>query len=53
MAKMFDEDNVHDFWGLSPSIDVHDLLNISPTAIYQPSEGVSQADTVHVLQVTT
>lgn len=54
MAKVFDEDNVHHFWGLSPSIDVFDVLDDVPSTISQHSmlERLAQADALHILQVS-
>lgn len=53
MAKLFDEDNVHDFWGLSPSIDILKLLESLPASIVQHSmlERLAQAEAIHLLQV--
>ena len=53
MAKVFDEDNVHNFWGLSPSIDVLALLDSLPVSVSQQSmlERLAEADAVHFLQV--
>lgn len=54
MAKIFDEDNVHHFWGLSPSIDVFDVLDDLPSTISQHSmlERFAQADALHILQAS-
>ena len=54
MAKVFDEENVHHFWGLSPSIDVLDLLDHELISMNQHSMlgGVAQADAIHILQVS-
>lgn len=53
MAKVFDEDNVHNFWGLSPSIDVLALLHSLPVSVNQHSmlERLAEADAIHLLQV--
>ncbi|DBA71332.1 TPA: Dynein assembly factor 3, axonemal [Trebouxia sp. C0005] len=53
MAKVFDEDNVHNFWGLSPSIDVLALLQSLPVSVSQHSmlERLAEADAIHLLQV--
>lgn len=53
MAKVFDEENVHHFWGLSPSLDVLDLLHRLPVAISQHGvfERLAGADAIHILQV--
>jgi hypothetical protein len=52
MAKVFDEDNVHNFWGLSPSIDVLALLHSLPVSVSQHSmlERLAEADAIHLLQ---
>lgn len=53
MAKVFDEDNVHHLWGLSPSIDLFDLLNDRPSTSTQNGklERLAEADALHTLQV--
>ena len=53
MAKIFDEDNVHHLWGLSPSIDVFDLIDDQLSTITQNGklERLAQADALHTLQV--
>ena len=53
MAKLFDEDNVHHFWGLSPSLDLFDVLDDLPSTISQHDvlERLVQADAIHILQV--
>ena len=53
MAKVFDDENVHDLWGLSPSTDVLELLHSLPAADGQHSmfERLMQADAVNLLQV--
>lgn len=54
MAKVFDEDNVHHFWGLSPSIDVFGVLDDLPSTISQHGmlERLAQADALHILLVS-
>lgn len=49
MAK----ENVHHFWGLSPSIDVLDVLDDLPSTLSQHGmlERLTQADALHILQV--
>ncbi|DBB17927.1 TPA: Dynein assembly factor 3, axonemal [Trebouxia sp. C0006] len=53
MAKVFDEDNVHNFWGLSPSVDVLALLHSLPVSVSQHSmlERLAEADAIHLLQI--
>ncbi|KAL3140672.1 Dynein assembly factor 3, axonemal, variant 2 [Trebouxia sp. C0010 RCD-2024] len=53
MAKVFDEENVHHFWGLSPRVDVLDLLQHLPVAISQHGvlERLAGADAIHILQI--
>lgn len=53
MAKVFDEDKVHDFWGLSPSIDILKLFDSLPASVVQHSmlERLAQAEAIHLLQV--
>ncbi len=53
MAKVFDEDHVHDFWGLSPGVDSLNLLESLPVSISQHGilERLAQADAVNILQV--
>ena len=53
MAKVFDEENVHDFWGLSPAVDILGVLENLPIAVIQHSmiERLTQADALNVLQV--
>ncbi|DBA87652.1 TPA: Dynein assembly factor 3, axonemal [Trebouxia sp. C0004] len=55
MAKVFDEDNVHNFWGLSPSIDVLALLHSLPVSVGYHSmlERLAEADAFHLLQLIT
>ena len=54
MAKVFDEENVHHFWGSSPSIDALSVLHHLPISISQHVvlERLAQADAIHILQVT-
>lgn len=53
MAKVFDEENVHDFWGLSPAIDALDMLEQLPVTASQHSvhEMLTNSEAINVLQV--
>lgn len=53
MAKVFDEEHVHDFWGLSPCLDIIDVLQNLPGPVGQHStlERLAQADALHILQI--
>ena len=53
MAKVFDEDNVYHLWGLSPSVDLFDILDDLPSTISQQGmlQRLVQADALHILQV--
>ena len=53
MAKLFDEENVHEFWGLSPGINLLDLMGSLPASVGQHNlfEKLLQADAIHILQV--
>lgn len=53
MAKVFDEDNVHHLWGLSPSVDLFDILDDLPSTNSQHGmlERLAQAGALHILQV--
>lgn len=55
MAKVFDEENVQHFWGLSPGIDVLGLLHRLPISVSQHGvlERLAQAEAINVLQVTS
>lgn len=54
MAKVFDEEHVHDFWGLSPCLDIIDVLQNLPGPVGQHStlERLAQADALHILQAS-
>lgn len=53
MAKLFDEENVHDFWGLSPAVDAIELLEKLPAAASQHGihELLANSEALNVLQV--
>ena len=53
MAKLFDEENVHDFWGLSPALDAIELLEKLPAAASQHGihELLANSEALNVLQV--
>lgn len=53
MAKLFDEENVHDFWGLSPAIDALDLLEHLPQTDSQHcvNEMLVNSEAFNILQV--
>ena len=54
MIKVFDEEHVHDFWGLSPCVDIVDVLQTLPISVSQHStlERLAQADALHILQAS-
>lgn len=55
MAKLLDDNNVHDFWGLSPAIDALDALEHLPASVSQHGvlEVIQQSEAVNFLQVCT
>ena len=53
MAKLFDEENVHDFWGLSPAVDALDVLEQLPAVVSQHKvrEMLAGSEVINILQV--
>ena len=53
MAKLLDEENVHDFWGLSPAFDALDALEHLPASVGQHGmfELLRNSEAVNILQV--
>lgn len=53
MAKLFDEDNAHDFWGLSSPVDAIEILEQLPASVSQHGvrELLANSEAIHVLQV--
>ena len=53
MAKVFDEDSVHDFWGLSSPVDAMEVLEQLPASISQHGvcELLASSEAINILQV--
>ena len=53
MAKVFDEDNVQDFWGLSSPVDAIEISGQLPASVSQHGvcELLANSEAINVLQV--